>query len=715
MPTNHSLVPTSNRLMWPTTERRSFPVGKESEWRQCVQILRKHWKLSGLCSFMVFAAVAAFTFMSTRIYESTARLEIDPPGSETFTLERGKVGSLDSDYLDTQSELLQSEWLAVAVIRKLQLDQNQIFVGKDATPDESGKSPVKLTARENLALRYYQGHLTVTPAKKSRVLEVKFATPDPQLSALVVNTHADLFIERSYQARYDAVMHASEWLARQMDDIRDKASKSAATLATYQKQHGIVDVDEKQSSVGQKVSELNRQLAQASTDRIQFEAYLQGLNGGHQDSLPQIRDNPMLQALRQRLIENKADLSQLQIVYGEKNPNVQKLESNIKELESLLKREERTTVSQIQTSFKAAQVREDMLASEIRGVASEISEVAEYAALKKQAESDVDLYNTLYTQVKEAGIAAASKSSNARLVDAGRVLDKPTRPRTALNLAVGLVLSVVVGFVFAFVSEATDNRIRTSEDVRKATGYSLLTLLPTRHRHALKAENHDGARALSFFDNPYSHEAEALRELQTSVLLSDPNHRPQVLLIVSPASGDGKTTVAINLATALSNLGNTCLVDADLRKPGIAAGIGVQSDLGLNDILNGSVQLADAIVESPQSRRLVVLPAGGESLNGVVRLNIDELLFSKRMNQVLRSLRYACQYVVIDTPPLIPYADARALSSLVDGVILVGRYGTKKQALAKCADLLAHLHAPVLGVVLNGADVKVSDYQYSKT
>jgi capsular exopolysaccharide synthesis family protein len=271
---------------------------------------------------------------------------------------------------------------------------------------------------------------------------------------------------------------------------------------------------------------------------------------------------------------------------------------------------------------------------------------------------------------------------------------------------------LIAGFVFAFVNEGTDNRVRTPEDVRKATGYSLLTSLPARP--VLKGANQNGRRAVPFFDNPYSHEAEALRELQTSILLSDPNNRPQVLLVVSPAPGDGKTTVAINLATALSNLGNTCLVDADLRRPGIAPGMGVRSDPGLNDVLEGSVQLSDALVESHQSRRLMVLPAGGESLNGVVRLNIDELLFSKRMRQVLRSLRYACQYVVIDSPPLIPYADARALSSLVDGVILVGRYGSKRQALAKCADMLSLLHAPVLGVVLNGADLRASEYQYSK-
>ena len=155
-------------------------------------------------------------------------------------------------------------------------------------------------------------------------------------------------------------------------------------------------------------------------------------------------------------------------------------------------------------------------------------------------------------------------------------------------------------------------------------------------------------------------------------------------------------------------------MDADLRKPAIASSVGVRPDPGLNDVLKGSVTLAEAVVESPHSPRLVVLPAGGESFNGVVRLNIDELLFSKRMRQVLRSLRYACQYIVIDTPPLIPYADARALSSLVDGVILVGRYGTRRQALAKCADMLAQLHAPVLGVVLNGVDVRAPEYQYAK-
>jgi len=683
-----------------------------TDWQQVLQIIKKHWLFSVLFAAIIFSAIAIVTYSITPSYESTARLEVDPPGSEAFSLATSGPGGNDEDYRDTQSEILRSDELAIAVIRKLHLDSNPAIVGKKVLAREV--SPARNHAtdqipRESVALRYFRDHVNISLVRKSRVLEVKFTSADPRLAAQVVNCLVDMFIERNFRARYDAIMRASEWLERQMDDIRQKADSSNQALAAYQKAHGIVDVDEKQSSVSQQITDLNHELTQAKTDRIQLEAYLKGIRDGHPESLPQIRQNAMLQALTQNLIESKADLVQAQTIYGEKSPNVQKLKHRVHELQDQILAEQGKIAHDIETNYEAARARENLMSQEIKGATNEMSEMAQYISLKREAQRDADLYNLLYTRVKEAGITAASKSSNVRVVDTARVSDTPARPRRVLNLSLGLVLGILGGILMAFVREGFDNSIRSAEDIEKWTGLPSLTLVPTAALMASRNSVQIGLPAASFFGRPLSPEAEAVRSLQASILLSNQENPPRLLLVSSPFAKEGKTTVAINLAVALSQSATTCLVDADLRTSGVASALHLKSGRGLSDVLKGSITVREALVGMPHSPRLTLLPAGSPPA-GV----LDQLLVLDRIRCVVRELSKYCQYVVIDSPPLVPFADGRVLSSVVDGVILVVRYAsTSRQAIARCTQMLNIVRAPVLGVVLNDVDLTSVDFASS--
>jgi succinoglycan biosynthesis transport protein ExoP len=678
------------------------------EWQYCLRVLQNRWRFAALFGAAIFTVIAIVTYSITPVYDATARLEIEPPGLETFSLATDNSGTRDPFYTDTQAELLKSEALATVVIRKLRLDREAVVAGNHISkqPDSNITSNVDLTQAERIALKYFQEHLTISFVRKSRVLEASFATPDPSLSMRVINTLVDQFIEANFKARYDAIIRASEWLSHQMDDIRDKAKASGQALVEFQKVHGIVDVDEKQSSVSQKIADLNRQLTQAETDRIQLEAYLRGIHAGQQESLPQIRENSMMKDLTRYLIERRAELSNAQAIYGEKSPNVQKLEQQIQELQSQILSEERKTVLEIQTNYKAARAREELVSREIKGTTNEMAEMAQYTSLKREAQRDADLYTSLYAHVKEAGIAAASKSGNIRVVDQARLLDKPTRPRRRMNLAIGLVLGLLGGVVTAFVRESLDSSIRSPEDIEKWTGLPSLTLIP--RSNATSNGGPTGLRTCSFLEEPFSPEAEAVRGLQCSILLANRDCPPRLLLVASPLSEEGKTTVAINLALALCQIGPTCLVDADLRKSGVASALHLKPVHGLTDVLRGSVPLKEALVGVAHSSRLAILTAGSLSAD------FGHLLASDRMRNILRVLNESCRFVVIDSPPLIPYADGRLLSSMVDGVILVSRYGsTRRDSIARCAEMLAMLHAPVLGVVLNAVDGRSPYCQYA--
>jgi capsular exopolysaccharide synthesis family protein len=478
------------------------------------------------------------------------------------------------------------------------------------------------------------------------------------------------------------------------------------------------------------VNELNRQLTQAQTERIQQEAYLNMIEGGRAESLPQMRDNLILQDLSKRLSESRAQLAQALAVFGKNNPNVKKLQNQTDEFEAQLNAERQRVVGQVRTSYQAALTRERLLAlalADMKGSVDSTNEkMVQYNLLKRNAQATSNLYLTLSNRLKEVAISGSLKSSNIRVLDQARVPDRPAKPHRFQIIALGTVLSVLGGVALAFVKESFDDTVYTPDDVKVWTGLPSLAMFPeiaSRHTNRLGASARPAmllgnnskklkdVSGLKFFlERPGSAEAEAVRSLDTSIRLSSrPGANPlRVILLASAFPNEGKTTVAVNLAIALAQHSSTCLLDADLRNPVVARSFGLSFKQGLQDVLTGSALVKDVLRSVPDVANLTILPAGPAPPP-----NPGELVASERMGEVLRGLRERFDHVVIDSPPIIPYADGRWLSSLSDGVVLVAPCGsTTRQAMIWSAEMLAEIHAPVLGVVLNGVDLDSGYYGY---
>jgi polysaccharide biosynthesis transport protein len=288
-----------------------------------------------------------------------------------------------------------------------------------------------------------------------------------------------------------------------------------------------------------------------------------------------------------------------------------------------------------------------------------------------------------------------------------------------------LLAALVGGVAVAFLREQFDTRIFTAEDMRIWTGSTNVSIVPLflaapdGKRLPLPAEN--GGEAIVASDNgklppgvefllerPHSPEAEALRSLYTSVMLSRSETPPQALLVVSSFPGEGKTTVAVNLAIAMAQHGSTCLVDADLRRGRVASALGIPSKLGLTDVLNGTTSLDRVLVRVPSVPNLTVVPAHAGSIRA------GQLVCSDLMPKVLEDLRRQFQFIVIDCSPLLPFADGRVLSSMADGLIFVGRSGiTTREVVQQSVDLLNGVNAaPIIEFVLNAADLSSPQYRY---
>jgi len=715
------------------------------QWKRFIRTLQKQWRTIARFVAIFVVVLAAIVFFMTNTYEALARIEIAPPATpEAVSLSQQpeQVSSASTDYFQTQLEILKGDGLALSVIHNLHLEDNPEIAGQQHLFPMWTKVKAMLGFKSDPItlgemVKNFEDRLSVNQVHNSELVEIGFASKSPQLSAEVTNNLIDTYMERARRSEYDATMAAAGALSGELNGLKEAVAKANEDLTNYQAEHGIVDTGAvdgadgtlqggPQSPIAARVVDLNRQLTQAEADRLNDESYLKMIQSGDTASLPQMRDNVVLQDLEKHLAESRADLSQALAVYGEKNPIVLKLRNETNELQTQTDLERQRILSQVKTAYSAATAHENLLRNTLNDMKGNLDQadqsMVEYNLLKQEAASKANLYVTVSSRLKEIALSSSLFANNLRVVEHARVPESPARPNRLEIIALGFLFSLMAGCALAFVRENFDDTVASIEDVRDWTGLPCLGIVPRigpANMPALRADAKllgqprkalHGARSRFFIDRPGSPEAEAMHSLDTAIRLpvraeGDPR---QVLVIGSSFPSEGKTTIAMNLAMALSRHGSTCLVDADLRNPQVARSFGMSSlKGGLREVLGRSLNLDDALQVAPRLEKLMILPAGSSPQDPV------ELLASSQMRDLVAQLRNKFLYVIIDVPPVIPYADSRWLSCLADGVVLVARAGTTtRQAIGLSTEILRELRVPVLGVVLNGVDLKTEYYWY---
>jgi polysaccharide biosynthesis transport protein len=723
-------------------ERQELP-GLLEYWR----IIRERRATIVTILFVVFTSGLIATLKEKPVYRGRGLIEIQMENPDIPTLQELFQAENASDaYLETQYRILESENLARRVIAQLKLNQTAEFrpssKGPADSPQHDNSSPQvfavagalrrpSTTDIDNELLKKFQDRLDIEPLKRSRLVEISFESNDSKLAAQVVNTLADTYIQQNLEVRWQASQKASEWLSQQLLDMKIQLEKSEDAVQQYARENGLLfletDKGTTENIVTQRLRELQEELTKAQTERYEKESIYRLIEQHDYAALPGVFNNKLMQDLTERSAELERERSRLSAIFYPDYPQVKEIQSQIDESQQMLSEERDRAAQAITNDYRAAVDREEMLSRAFEAQQKQADVVADksvqYNILKREADTNKQLYVGLLQKLKETGVSTSLKAANIRVVDPAYPPKKPVRPGILLNLSLALVFGIALGVGGAFLQEHLDNTFKTAGEVERFLHLSVLASVPAvqpSNGHGAVHGLYQRARVLTSdksrpgaaprwnrigTSEQNSDLAEAFHGLRTSVLLSTAKRPPNSLLVMSAQGREGKTTVATNLAISLAQLGErVLLVDADLRRPSVHEVFGIRNSSGLVNYLTGHSDWRSLVHRAE--------PAGLDALFcGPVPPNPVDLLSSDYMRNLIREASKEYRFAVLDSPPLLNLADSRILATLVDGVILVVGGGiTPRELVYRAYSSALEAGAHVLGATINFADTQVGYY-----
>ncbi len=717
--------------------------------RSYLRILQKRrWTILSVL-FVTFTVVLIATVREKPVYRAAAMLEIEQENPDIITVQQlFQFQNVSDDYLQSQYKILKSDTLARQVIEQLHLDRVQEFnppdyswqmnsvgaAGADATlPVDAG--------HEQAVLVRFGDRLSVEPILRSRLVRVSFDSYDPHLTSNVINTLTAAYTQENLQARWEATQKASGWLSEQLGDIKIRLEKSEDKLRQYAEENGLLFLEsgkgEGENIVDERLRALQDELTQVQADRYQKESLYRLVESGNYGALPGVFDNKTMQDLTVKLADLERQQAELAPNFNSSYPKMKEVQSQIDRIQQFLGQQREQAAGHIANEYFAAVRREALVAQAFKDQEKQANIVAtrsvQYNILKREVDTNKQLYEGLLLRLKEAGVSAGMKASNIRIVDSAVTPTSPVKPKMLSNLALALILGLGFGVGLVFLQERLDNSLKSAEDIECFLRVPALALIPSSqsalhekngHRKSLprtllglarretpallKNDALDDWVRVDSEGSGHSALSEAFRSLRTSVLLSTAARPPRSLTFVSAEPGEGKTTICSNLAISLAQLGKRVLIiDSDMRRPSVRAFFHVEPRTGLSNYLTGH-----------DSWRELVQPTGLSGLDclaaGPVPPNPSELLSSGRLEALLQEASAHYSFVLLDSPPLLNIADGRILVTLVEGAILVVKGGVTPRELVQRAQLcVTDVGAHLIGVVLNNINPHPDSYYYS--
>jgi polysaccharide biosynthesis transport protein len=684
------------------------------------------------------------TLPQTPIYQARTSLEIVGLNQnflnikEASPLDEGGASSNAVD-IQTQVKILQSEALIDQVLGKLHVptDADQIPSQTPAwrkalnLPDAQPEDP------RLQAIKYAKKNYKVRTSGQTRIIEVTVDSMNAQIAADFANVLANEFIEQSLEARWKTTERTGQFLTRQIDDMRVRLEASEDKLQHYARMAGLLFTEDKKTNISeQKLTQVQLALSAAQSERISKQSRWEMANSSSPEALPDILNDLALREYQTKLTELRRQMAEQRSTYTAENSKVKRIEAQLAPIQAAYDRERSDILTRIHNEFDEALRKETLLAAEYGTqrslVTGEGEKAIQYNILKREVDSNRQLYDAMLQQLKQASLASALRASNIRVVDQATRPKRPYKPDILLGSGLGLMSGLFFGAAFLVMRERADRSIQEPGETAMYLDLPELGVIPadklgTRIRVRFagnkdRAEN--GAEPLESapglpqrvelvtWQRKPSMVAESFRAALVSILFSGDNgNRPHVLVVTSCGPGDGKSTVASNLGIAVAEVNQkVLLIDADMRKPRLHDIFGLKNNLGLSDLLQSTdspAVLPPGIIQETSVSNLYVLPSGKTTAAAT------SLLYSGRLPELLKALRSEFETIIIDSPPMLQIPDARVVGRMVDRVIMVVRAGkTTRDAVMAANQKFAEDGTKVLGTILNDWNPKKSPGGY---
>jgi len=682
-------------------------------------LFRRHvWKI---IAFVATCLLATFV-VSARlqpIYQSTATVNVDRQAPSEVVGEDSTrfVAPNDADqFLATQIKLIQSD----AVLRPV-AEQYHLLSREGQTKSSTSEREQLLTAAP-----IFLKQLTVTRPPNTYLLLISYRSQDAHLAADVANAIANSYLLQTYDLRIRSATGLSSFMEKQLDELKAKMERSSLALAQFEKDLDVINPEEKTNILSARLLQLNTDYTAAQSDRVRAEAAWNAIKAGSLSAAEASSQGDSLAKLTDTLDQARQRFALVKATYGTSHPEYRKAASELAEVEKQFDDARRRISERVRTQYQESLNREQMLQVAVNGTKAEWDRVNarsfEYQQLKQEADANKALYDELIKKIREADINAGFQNNNIRIADVARPSVKPVFPNMTLNLVLAFLFSTLLAIGGTIILDSLDTTLRDPDEASRFLGADVIATMPVDRAGAqlprstpeassgvLVPKNGDNGRRKGYYRGVSTFD-EAIRTLRNTILLSDFEDRLHSIVLTSATPGEGKTTLAAHLAIANANRGKkTLLVDGDLRHPSLHSKFGLNPHTGLSNVLTGELSWEQAVVAIEGTANLSLIPAGLGSHRAAD-------LIGPRLSTLLDEFAKEYDLVILDSPPLLGFAECLQMAAAADGVLLVSRAGeTKRGAVAEVIAALRRLRANIVGVVLNQVshNTSANGYQYS--
>ncbi len=682
-------------------------IDLKAYWRA---LLTHRWVVLGATGLGVLVALI-LTLLATPIFRARTTLQIN---RDTVNVVRVRgfqpVESLNAQtFYQTQYDLLKSHSLARRVVVAMDLPHDAAFqrllrpspVGRLlGLLHGSGASKPGADAvirRDADALLHM---LSVQPVLNSKLVAISIDTPDPRLSARIANAYADQFIRSNLDRRMAASGYAKQYLEQRLQQLKLRLQDSDTQLVAFAQKHDIVNIGNQQSLVGQQLEALNIALAKAEQARYEAEAQWRQIQAAPADQVAQVLGDPVIQKLQQGYAEDSAKYQDQLRIYKPAFPAMLQLRAQLDEMRKQIAGRTAVLRAAVQGAYAQAEARQALLQHRVDQLRQQVLDLEQrsirYNILKREVDTNRQLYEAILQRYKEIGVAGGVGINNISVVDRAEPPMVRYRPRLKLNLAIGLLLGLFAGIAAALVLDHLDDTVHIATDAEQKLGLAVLGIIPLARAGTPEQALQDPRSAL----------AEAYRSARTALQFATADGVPRSLLITSTRPGEGKSTTALALAQSFAQMGRrVLLVDADMRNPAQHNLGAVDNSRGLSNVLAGALAWREAVVGGENGPALLAC--------GPLPPNPAELLAGPRLATLLAEAQAEYDLVILDSPPVLGLADAPVLGHCVAGTLLVIEAGGAR--IDHIRDALKRLRAArarVVGAAITKLDARHGAYGY---